>query len=263
MCYQHTSATPSGGQRARAAHAGGQPPPAGHDHGRRSAHRVPCGCSGPHRRPTSAHPYPPVRGVVAGIVSVWVIIGSCALHRHSYPTPLTLPHTRAVSPYLFCMRTPSYTTRGHSQRSSNLSHGLPSVVEPDAHYCWVSPDEKTSVPFSREWAEVHALACEYDLCLTGDALTHIQQLGLEDYFVPLTQVGCGQLVVGCCWWWWSTMPGVENRACCNAALLTDSARGNACACVCVQPPPLPRRCLRGSALNRKNSSFARCVPLVA
>lgn len=78
--------------------------------------------------------------------------------------------------------------RGHSQRSSNLSHGLPAVLEPDAHYCWVSPDEKTSVPFSREWEEVHALACEYDLCLTGDALTHIQQLGLEDYFVPLTQV---------------------------------------------------------------------------
>lgn len=76
------------------------------------------------------------------------------------------------------------------------------MVEPDAHYCWVSPDERTSVPFSRAWEEVHALACEYDLCLTGDALTHIQQLGLEDYFVPLTQVGTfmQQPTFLLCWW---------------------------------------------------------------
>ncbi len=34
---------------------------------------------------------------------------------------------------------------------------------------------------------VVALATEWDLCLSGDALLHVQQHGLERLFVPLVQ----------------------------------------------------------------------------
>lgn len=66
--------------------------------------------------------------------------------------------------------------------------GAEEEVEPDSHFEWVSPDESVRKPFSRERGAVLALASEFDLCLGGEALHHIQQIGAAPLFVPLTQV---------------------------------------------------------------------------
>ena len=60
-------------------------------------------------------------------------------------------------------------------------------MEPDSHYEWVTPDEGERRPFSRDQDAVVALATEWDLCLSGDALLHVQQHELERLFVPLVQ----------------------------------------------------------------------------
>jgi hypothetical protein len=62
-------------------------------------------------------------------------------------------------------------------------------MEPDSHYEWVSPDERVRLPFSRERGAVLGLAERFDLCISGDALLHIQQHQAESLFVPLAQVG--------------------------------------------------------------------------
>ncbi|KAF5843111.1 HAD-like domain-containing protein [Dunaliella salina] len=58
----------------------------------------------------------------------------------------------------------------------------------DADYVWVSPDEQIQVPFSREFSSLVELASQYDLCLSGDALTYAHSLGLSPSIVPLCQV---------------------------------------------------------------------------
>ena len=46
----------------------------------------------------------------------------------------------------------------------------------------------TCRPFSRKQADAVALATHFDLCIGGEALHHIQQIGAEALFIPLTQV---------------------------------------------------------------------------
>lgn len=53
---------------------------------------------------------------------------------------------------------------------------------------WVSPDEATVVPFSRQREEALRLAAEYDLCISGDGLTHLHKIGADASFLPLAQV---------------------------------------------------------------------------
>ncbi len=45
----------------------------------------------------------------------------------------------------------------------------------------------SQVPFSRRRQDALELASQYDLCISGDGLTHLQQIGAEASFVPLAQ----------------------------------------------------------------------------
>ena len=45
-------------------------------------------------------------------------------------------------------------------------------------------------PFEGDLAAAVSVASEYDLCLSGDALHHLHQQGLDTIYVPLTQVRC-------------------------------------------------------------------------
>jgi hypothetical protein len=57
-------------------------------------------------------------------------------------------------------------------------------------------------PFSRGRANVLELAAAFDLCVGGEALHHIQQIGAEPLFIPLTQVGRS----GSCRCWGQDLP---------------------------------------------------------
>lgn len=65
------------------------------------------------------------------------------------------------------------------------SHG---AELPDSAFHWLSPDEKTEQPFSRDAASARDLASQYDLCISGDALTHLHRVGADTTYVPLAQV---------------------------------------------------------------------------
>ena len=62
-------------------------------------------------------------------------------------------------------------------------------VEPDSHFEWITPDETIHVEFSRDRSTVLEMASEWDLCVSGDGLTHLQQIQQEAAFIPLAQVG--------------------------------------------------------------------------
>eukprot|EP00879_Flechtneria_rotunda_P011646 GHRR01012166.1.p1 GENE.GHRR01012166.1~~GHRR01012166.1.p1 ORF type:complete len:806 (+),score=277.48 GHRR01012166.1:722-3139(+) len=64
----------------------------------------------------------------------------------------------------------------------------PGSPEADAEFEWLSPNEQVRLPFQRSWDQVLLLAAEYDLCLTGDALAHIEGAGLAKKVIPLVQV---------------------------------------------------------------------------
>ena len=64
-------------------------------------------------------------------------------------------------------------------------------VEPDSHFEWITPDETTHFDFSRDRETVLQMASEWDLCISGDGLTHLQQIGQEAAFIPLAQVTNG------------------------------------------------------------------------
>ena len=57
-----------------------------------------------------------------------------------------------------------------------------------ASFEWRSPDEAVTRPFEGDLAAAVSVASEYDLCLSGDALHHLHQQGLDTIYVPLTQV---------------------------------------------------------------------------
>ncbi|KAK9819655.1 hypothetical protein WJX72_000825 [[Myrmecia] bisecta] len=62
------------------------------------------------------------------------------------------------------------------------------ILEPDSHFEWVSPDEATIIPFSRDRHLAIELASQWDLCIAGTGLHHIHQIGAEATFIPLAQV---------------------------------------------------------------------------
>ncbi len=68
------------------------------------------------------------------------------------------------------------------------AHKHPDQAEPDSHFEWITPDESTQLDFSRDRAAVLQMASEWDLCISGDGLTHLQQIGQEAAFIPLAQV---------------------------------------------------------------------------
>ena len=57
-----------------------------------------------------------------------------------------------------------------------------------SHFEWRSPDESIRKPFEAALASAVSVASQYDLCLSGDALHHLQQQGADTSYVPLTQV---------------------------------------------------------------------------
>ena len=68
------------------------------------------------------------------------------------------------------------------------SHKHPEEAEPDNHFHWTTPDDGTQLEFSRNRTAVLQMAREWDLCISGDGLTHLQQIGEEAAFIPLAQV---------------------------------------------------------------------------
>ena len=68
------------------------------------------------------------------------------------------------------------------------AHKHPDQAEPDSHFEWITPDESTQLEFTRDRAAVLQMASEWDLCISGDGLTHLQQIGQEAAFIPLAQV---------------------------------------------------------------------------
>lgn len=60
--------------------------------------------------------------------------------------------------------------------------------EPDSHFQWTTPDDGTQLEFTRDRTAVLQMASEWDLCISGDGLTHLQQIGEEAAFIPLAQV---------------------------------------------------------------------------
>lgn len=68
------------------------------------------------------------------------------------------------------------------------AHKHAEEVEPDSHFQWITPDEQTQFDFARDQASALQLATEWDLCISGDGLTHLQQIGREAAFIPLAQV---------------------------------------------------------------------------
>ena len=69
------------------------------------------------------------------------------------------------------------------------AHKHPEEAEPDSHFQWTTPDETTQMEFTRDRTAVLQMASQWDLCISGDGLTHLQQIGHEAAFVPLAQVG--------------------------------------------------------------------------
>lgn len=61
-------------------------------------------------------------------------------------------------------------------------------TEPDSNFQWITPDESSCLDFSRDRLAVLQMASHWDLCISGDGLTHLQQIGQEAAFIPLAQV---------------------------------------------------------------------------
>lgn len=72
------------------------------------------------------------------------------------------------------------------EAGSKLLHH--SEAADDSQLRWASPDEATVVPFSRRREDALLLASDYDLCISGDGLTHLHKIGADASFVPLAQV---------------------------------------------------------------------------
>ena len=68
------------------------------------------------------------------------------------------------------------------------AHKHPEEAEPDSHFHWTTPDEATQMNFTCDRTAALQMASEWDLCISGDGLTHLQQIGQEAAFIPLAQV---------------------------------------------------------------------------
>lgn len=75
-----------------------------------------------------------------------------------------------------------------SDRGPALSPGHEEDLEDDSRFQWVTPDESVRLPFKRGRMDAVSLAAEWDLCISGDGLHHLQQIGAEAIYVALTQV---------------------------------------------------------------------------
>ena len=64
-------------------------------------------------------------------------------------------------------------------------------MEDDARFEWLSPDERTRLPFQRARRAALGLAAQWDLCCSGDGLHHLHQIGADASYVPLTQARTG------------------------------------------------------------------------
>lgn len=75
-------------------------------------------------------------------------------------------------------------------RSPTVCRGSapPTESEPDEGFEWVTPDESTRLPFVRSPEAALQLAQEWDLCISGDGLLHLQHIGAEPVYIPLAQV---------------------------------------------------------------------------
>lgn len=58
----------------------------------------------------------------------------------------------------------------------------------DSEYQWVSPDEATVLPFARDFPSVLRIASRYDLAISGDALSFLENIGMAAQVIPLCQV---------------------------------------------------------------------------
>ncbi|CAL8460618.1 g147 [Coccomyxa elongata] len=73
-------------------------------------------------------------------------------------------------------------------RGPALTAGHEDDVEDDSIFEWTTPDEGLGLPFERSRQSAVSLAAEWDLCISGDGLHHLQQIGAEADYIPLTQV---------------------------------------------------------------------------
>ena len=81
-------------------------------------------------------------------------------------------------------------------RGLDVSAHKQEVTEPDSNFQWITPDESSCFHFSRDRLTVLQMSRQWDLCISGDGLTHLQQIGHETAFIPLAQV-CTFLTPAC------------------------------------------------------------------
>ena len=74
----------------------------------------------------------------------------------------------------------------NDESSGKLLHQAEAVD--DSHLQWMTPDESITIPFSRDRQSALELASQYDLCISGDGLTHLHKIGADSSFLPLAQV---------------------------------------------------------------------------
>jgi cation-transporting ATPase 13A1 len=69
-----------------------------------------------------------------------------------------------------------------------LQPGHEEDLEDDSRFQWVTPDETVRLPFNRGRPDAVSLAAQWDLCISGDGLHHLQQIGADATYVALAQV---------------------------------------------------------------------------
>lgn len=74
------------------------------------------------------------------------------------------------------------------RRGPALTAGHEDDIEDDSIFEWTTPDEGLRLPFERSRQSAVSLAADWDLCISGDGLHHLQQIGAEADYIPLTQV---------------------------------------------------------------------------
>lgn len=83
---------------------------------------------------------------------------------------------------------PEWPKEETSPASSQEGRVRALVDEPDTHFEYRSPDGATVLPFRRDAKSIEEVAADYDICVTGDALTHAHGCGLLPALVPYVQV---------------------------------------------------------------------------
>eukprot|EP00891_Asterochloris_glomerata_P000411 jgi/Astpho2/411/Aster-03461 len=110
----------------------------------------------------------------------------CPLKPESAPT---LEMLRDSSHQLVMITGDQPLTACHAaSRVSIVDRPVLILSEPDEGFEWVTPDESTRLPFVRSPEAALQLAQEWDLCISGDGLLHLQHIGAEPVYIPLAQV---------------------------------------------------------------------------